>query len=48
MYKQSIFYEVKRLKKRISLPVLENKSTEIAKRYPDYKIEYIGLSMEDM
>ena len=42
------FYEVKRHKKRISLPLLENKSREIAKRYPDYKIEYIGLSLEDM
>ena len=42
------FYEIKRHKKRISLPVLENKSKEIAKKYPDYKAEYIGLSLEDM
>jgi AAA+ ATPase superfamily predicted ATPase len=42
------FYEVKRNKKRISLPVLEEKSKEIAKNYQDYKIEYIGLSLENM
>jgi AAA+ ATPase superfamily predicted ATPase len=42
------FYEVKRLKKRINLSVLEDKSKEIAKKYQDYKIEYIGLSLDDM
>jgi AAA+ ATPase superfamily predicted ATPase len=42
------FYEVKRNKKRINLSVLKEKSAEIAKKYPDYKIDYIGLSLEDM
>jgi AAA+ ATPase superfamily predicted ATPase len=42
------FYEVKRHKKRISLSVLEDKSKEIAKRYHNYKTDYIGLSVEDM
>jgi len=42
------FYEVKRNKKRINLSVLKEKSTEIVKKYPDYKINYIGLSLEDV
>jgi len=42
------FYEVKRNKKRINLSVLKEKSTEIVKKYPDHKINYIGLSLEDV
>ena len=42
------FYEVKRHKKRINLTVLEEKSKEIIKKYQDYKVDYIGLSLEDM
>ncbi|MDR2621713.1 MAG: ATP-binding protein [Dysgonamonadaceae bacterium] len=48
MEKRLVFYEVKRNKKRISIPVLQKKSTEIAKNYPDFNIEYQGLSIEDM
>jgi AAA+ ATPase superfamily predicted ATPase len=42
------FYEVKRNQKRISVSVLKEKSKEISKKYQDYSIEYIGLSLEDM
>ena len=42
------FYEIKRQKKRISLTVLEDKSEEIVKKYKDYKVEYKGVSLEDM
>jgi len=42
------FYEVKRNKNRISLPVLKDKTKEIAKKYHDYTLNYIGLSFEDM
>jgi len=42
------FYEVKRNKKRISLHTLEEKSKEIAKKYHNYSIEYLGLALEDM
>ena len=48
MKKQLCFYEIKRNKNRISLPLLENKSNEIIKRFPDYNVEYWGLSMEDL
>ena len=42
------FYEVKRNKKRINLHDLEKKSKEIAKKYHNYSIKYLGFSMEDM
>ena len=48
MEKRLCFYEVKRNKNRISLPLLEKKSKETAGKFPDYMIEYIGLSMEDL
>ena len=48
MEKQLNFYEVKRNKKRISIPLLENKSKEIVRRYPNYQIEYKSFSLEDM
>jgi AAA+ ATPase superfamily predicted ATPase len=48
MEKRLSFYEVKRNKNKISLPLLQSKASEIVKKYPDYKIEYAGLSMEDM
>jgi len=48
MEKRLCFYEVKRNKNRISLSLLENKATEIVKKYPDYRVEYLGLSMEDL
>jgi len=48
-YKKTInFYEVKRHKKRINLSVLEEKSKEILKKYHDYTVEYLGLSLEEM
>ena len=46
--KKMIFYEVKRNKKRISIPLLEKKSEEIARKYSDYHIEYKAFSLEDM
>ena len=48
MKKQLCFYEVKRNKNKISLQLLENKSNEIVKKFPDYDVEYQGLSMEDL
>jgi len=48
MEKRLCFYEVKRNKNKISFPLLENKATEIVKNFPDYKVEYWGLSMEDL
>lgn len=46
--KQLLIGEVKRNRTRINLHILENKATEIAKRYTDYKIEYRAFSPEDM
>jgi len=48
MEKQLFFYEVKRNKKRISIPELEKKSQSIIKDYHSFSIEYKGLSLEDM
>lgn len=42
------FYEVKRNKRKISLPLLESKATEIVKKYSKFTIEYKGLSLENM
>jgi AAA+ ATPase superfamily predicted ATPase len=46
--KRIIFYEVKRNEKRISLPLLKNKSERILKSYPNFKTEYKKLSLADM
>lgn len=46
--RQIVFCEVKRNKKKISLPLLENKAIEIVKGYSKYAIQYKGLSLEDM
>lgn len=46
--KQLLIGEVKRNKERINLHILENKATEIAKKYGDYHIEYRAFSLEDM
>lgn len=46
--KRLLFCEVKRLKKRINLSLLEKKTTEIIKKYPHYTVEYKALSLEDM
>lgn len=46
--RQIVFCEVKRNKKKISIPLLENKAVEIVKRYSKYVIQYKGLSLEDM
>lgn len=46
--KRLLIGEVKRNKERINLHILENKATEIAKKYADYQIEYKGFSLEDM
>jgi len=48
MEKRLCFYEVKRNKNKISLPLLENKASEIARKYSNYHIEYKALSLEDM
>jgi len=48
MEKRLCFYEVKRNKNRISLSLLEHKANETVKKFPDYNVEYLGLSMEDL
>ena len=48
MEKRLVFYEVKRNKKRISIPLLEKKGEAIACRYSDYHVAYKALSLEDM
>jgi uncharacterized protein len=48
MEKRIVFFEVKRNKKRISLPLLKQKAKNIMKDFSDYNTEYKGLSMEDM
>lgn len=46
--KQLLFFEVKRNKRKISLPLLKSKATEIVKKQSKFTIEYKGLSLEDM
>lgn len=48
MDKQLVFYEVKRNKKRISLPQLKKKAENIILKYPGYTHQYKGLSLEDL
>lgn len=48
MKKKIEFYEVKRNPKKIKLSVLKEKAVKIAAKFPDYSIEYNGLSLEDM
>ena len=48
MEKSMIFYEVKRNKNRISIPLLEKKSKELICKYSDYHIEYKAFSLYDM
>jgi AAA+ ATPase superfamily predicted ATPase len=46
--KRLVFYEVKRNSKRVSLPLLKQKSNKISNNFSDYNIEYQGLSLDDM
>lgn len=46
--KRLLIGEVKRNKERINLHVLENMAEEIVKKYANYRVEYQGLSLEDM
>ncbi len=46
--KRIVFCEVKRNKKKISIPALQEKAAEIVKKHADYKVEYLALSLEDM
>ena len=46
--KRIVFYEVKRNKKRISLPLLEQKAKNIMSGFSGHTAEYKGLSMDDM
>jgi len=48
MERRLVFYEIKRNKKRISMPSLMEKTKKICNDFPDYTIEYQGLSLEDM
>lgn len=48
MEKRICFYEVKRIYKKISIPYLEKKSEIIVQNYSNYKIEYCGLSLDEM
>ena len=46
--KRLLFCEVKRNPKKIDLSVLETKAVGLVKKYPNYNIEYKGLSLDDM
>jgi AAA+ ATPase superfamily predicted ATPase len=46
--KRLVFYEVKRNKKRVSLPALKQKAEKIISDFPDYNADFQGLSLEDM
>lgn len=46
--KRIVFCEIKRNPKRISLPILEEKSKDIVKKFSKFTVEYKGLSLEDM
>ncbi|MDR2191423.1 MAG: ATP-binding protein [Endomicrobium sp.] len=46
--KRIVFYEVKRNPSKINIELLKQKSVDIVKQYPDFKIEYKKLSLEDM
>jgi len=48
MGKNLVFYEVKRNKKRINIQLLEKKSQELVRKFPNYYIEYKAFSLEDM
>ncbi|NLC48826.1 MAG: DUF234 domain-containing protein, partial [Bacteroidales bacterium] len=48
MNKTIEFYEVKRNKQKIKLSILEDKARKIIAKFPDYTIEYKGLSLVDM
>lgn len=48
MEKKLVFYEVKRNPQKIKLSILEKKAAKIAAKFPDYMIEYKGLSLDDM
>ena len=46
--KQISFFEVKRQKSKINIPVLIEKSQNLLAKFEDYTSNYLGLSMEDM
>ena len=46
--KQISFFEVKRQKTKINLPILIEKSQNLLNKFEDYTPEYFGLSLEDM
>lgn len=48
MDKRLEFYEVKRNPNKINIESLKKKSMNITSRFPDYKIEYRGLSLDEM
>ncbi len=48
MEKILVFYEVKRNKTRISIPLLKKKSENIILNFPNYTTQYKALSMEDL
>ena len=46
--KQISFFEIKRQKSKINLPVLVEKSLNLQGKFKDYTAHYVGLSLEDM
>ncbi len=46
--KKLLFVEVKRNKEKINLEKLKEKSLNIVKNFPDYLVQYKGLSIEDL
>ena len=46
--KTAIIAEVKRNSDKINLNILQNKAINLVKQLPNYKIEYRGLSMNEL
>ncbi len=46
--KRMVIGEVKRQRKKLSIPVLKEKATGIVRKFEGYKTEFIGLSLDDM
>ena len=46
--KRLVFFEVKRNINRINMGLLEKKAESIITKYPNFSVEYRGLSLEDM
>lgn len=46
--KTILIAEVKRQAKRIDIHTLEEKAQKLATKYKNYKVDYVGYSLDDM